>query len=101
MHRLHDYIVLLWHLADVPEVSSADLIQRTRSALTEPTFDCILGLFPPDLCAHHFFAEISFITSISRSRSATIFLSLPFSSSSALSRFTSSLTISPNRLRQA
>src|SRR5262249_62377906 len=49
--------------------------------------------------AHHFFAAISFITSISRSRSATSFFSRKFSASSALSRRTSSAWNVPNRLR--
>src|SRR5215468_9620604 len=40
--------------------------------------------------AHHFFAAISFITSISRSRSATSFFSRKFSASSCFKRRTSS-----------
>ena len=39
----------------------------------------------PSLNAYHFFAAISFITSISKSRSATSFLSRAFSTSSFLS----------------
>jgi hypothetical protein len=50
---------------------------------------------------YHFFAAISFITSISRSRSATSFFSRLFSVSNTLRRFTSLLTISPYRLRHA
>ena len=41
---------------------------------------------PASRHAHHFFAAISFITSISRSRSATSFFSRPFSASSCFSR---------------
>jgi hypothetical protein len=47
--------------------------------------------------AHHFFALISFITSISRSRSATSFFSRAFSASSCLRRLTSSDCIAPKR----
>src|SRR5690606_31299901 len=52
------------------------------------------------LHAYHFFAAISFITSISRSRSATSFLSRPFSPSSCFRRRTSSVPSAPNFLRQ-
>jgi hypothetical protein len=46
-----------------------------------------------------FFAATSFITSISRSRSATSFFSRAFSPSSCFSRLTSSAWKPPNRLR--
>jgi hypothetical protein len=47
-----------------------------------------------------FFAAISFITSISRSRSATSFFRRLFSCSSVRSRFVSSAVIVPKRFRQ-
>src|SRR4029077_8681618 len=47
--------------------------------------------------AHHFFAVTSFITSISRSRSATSFFSRSFSASSRLSRRPSSAWNVPKR----
>src|SRR6516164_9309162 len=55
---------------------------------------------PTSQHAYQFFAAISFITSISRSRSATSFFSRAFSSSSAFSRRTSFASIVPNRRRQ-
>jgi hypothetical protein len=48
-----------------------------------------------------FFRETSFITSISRSRSASNFLSFPFSCSSCRRRFTSTASRAPKRLRYA
>lgn len=50
--------------------------------------------------AHHFFALISFITSISRSRSAKIFLSRAFSCSRRFKSVTWFLSMPPKRLRQ-
>jgi len=47
-----------------------------------------------------FVAAISFITSIARSRSATIFFNRLFSCSSARRRLVSSAVITPKRLRQ-
>src|ERR1700710_2724570 len=70
-HRLDQKTVLARHLAHVAQVGPADLIQRTRSSLAQPARNCIAGLLAAYLYAHHFFAEISFMTSISRSRSAT------------------------------
>src|SRR5690554_305889 len=49
--------------------------------------------------AHHFFAEISFITSISRSRSASSFLSRAFSVRGFFSRFASLGSTPAKRLR--
>lgn len=46
-----------------------------------------------------FFAAISFITSIARSRSASNFLCLPLSTSRLFKRFASSASIAPKRLR--
>ena len=55
--------------------------------------------FPDCVCGRRGDADTSILATVSPS--ATSFLSRPFSISSAFSRFTSSLTISPNRLRQA
>jgi hypothetical protein len=60
----------------------------------------VLHLQPPSGRAHHFFAVISLSTSSSRSRSATIFFSRPFSVSSALSFLVSVALIVPKRFRQ-
>lgn len=70
---------------------------RVQGYAASPTSEPVLG----ESVRSPFFAEISFITSILRSRSATGFFNLVFSTSSALRRFTSSLAISPKRLRQA
>src|SRR6187399_2567975 len=75
------------------------LEQRTRQSAGQTTAASKLDLLPPGVCAHHFFAAISFITSIARSRSASSFFSLPFSDSSAFSFLASSASVAPKRLR--
>ena len=57
-------------------------------------------LLAADGCAYHFFAAISFTTSISRSRSARSFFSLAFSCSNWRSFFTSSAFMPLERWRQ-
>ncbi|MCY0389304.1 IS3 family transposase [Robbsia sp. Bb-Pol-6] len=100
-HRLDDGIILARHLAHITEAGSTHLDQRTRASLAQTARNGIAGLLATYLCARHFFAEISFITSISRFFSGISFFSRPFSTFKAFNRFTSSPTISPKRLRQA
>ncbi len=60
--------------------------QRAGPPRREPTLPAIRHSPPASRHAHQFFAATSFITSISRSRSATSFFSRAFSASSRLSR---------------
>ena len=76
-----------------PPTSARTLVESTaRVAHTYATCATTHGR------AHHFFAATSFITSISRSRSATSFLSFAFSCSSCRSRFTSTASSCPKLL---
>src|SRR4029077_15729169 len=63
--------------------------QRAGPSYRETTLPAIRNLTPTSRHAHQFFAATSFITSISRSRSATSFFSRAFSASSCFSRRTS------------
>src|SRR3954452_509691 len=73
--------------------------QRAGPPRRETALSAISHLFAADRHAHQFFAATSFITSISKSRSATSFFSRPFSISSCRRRRTSSDRNAPNRLR--
>jgi hypothetical protein len=64
-------------------------------AKRETTLPAIRNLTPTSRHAHQFFAATSFITSISRSRSATSFFSRAFSASSCFSRRTSFVQFAP------
>ena len=75
--------------------------QGARAATRQTACTCIRDLRPAHACAYHFFRVISLSTSISRSRSATIFFSRPFSCSSCRSRFTSAGSNVPKCFRQA
>ena len=68
----------------------SDLDQRANPPLRQAAARRVNHLATASRHAHHFFALISFITSISRSRSATSFLSRAFSCSSCFRRRTSS-----------
>jgi hypothetical protein len=63
--------------------------QRAGPPRRETTLPAIHNLPPAGRHAHQFFAATSFITSISRSRSATSFFSRAFSASSCFRRLTS------------
>ena len=88
---------------------------RATIAARRPPAGCVHGLRPDtftqlssclvqepctDGADHTFFAATSFITSISRSRSATSFFSRAFSASSCFRRLTSFAWKPPKRLRQ-
>src|SRR5208283_4642079 len=98
-HRCQHRSILRRHLRLVPHRRSGHPDQRTRPPHRNPAMTRELHLRSARLCAHHFFALISFITSSSRSRSATIFLSRPFSNSSCFRRLTSEASSDPNFLR--
>ena len=80
-HRRQRRGVALDQPRPVAPAGPGHLEQRARSPDRQAALTHIRDLLPPDGCAHHFFAATSFITSISRSRSATSFLSLVFSCS--------------------
>jgi len=100
-HGFDNWSVLHRHLGLVHQPRSGNVHQRTGPSLRHTPANRIPGLLQTRLHAHHFFTAISFITSISRSRSAKIFFNRLFSCSKALSLRTSSVPISPNFLRQA
>src|SRR3546814_836145 len=74
----------------VAQARSSYREKRASPANRETALPAIRHLLPTDRHAHHFFAATSFITSISRSRSATSFFRRAFSASSCFSRRTSS-----------
>ena len=74
--------------------------QGARAAARQAAPLGVGDLLPAHACAYHFFRVISLRTSISRSRSATIFFSRPFSCSSCRSRFTSAGSSVPKCFRQ-
>src|SRR3954447_9255768 len=74
--------------------------KRADSPRRETTLPTIRNLLAASRHAHQFFAATSFITSISRSRSATSFFSRAFSASSCFRRRTSFAPKPPKRLRQ-
>src|SRR5439155_7305348 len=65
--------VLRRQLRPIPQRRPRDSQQRARPATGQSAPSRVLDLLPPAGRAYHFFALISFITSSSRSRSATIF----------------------------
>src|SRR6185437_2701625 len=75
--------------------------QRARSSDRYSSLMQVRDLSTTNGRAYHFFAAISFINSISRSRSASSFFSFAFSPSICRSRFTSTASSLPKRLRQA
>src|SRR3546814_18607172 len=70
----------------VAQARSSYREKRASPANRETALPAIRHLLPTDRHAHHFFAATSFITSISRSRSATSFFRRAFSASSCFSR---------------
>src|SRR4051812_37943043 len=80
-------------------ISGANLDQRASPPLRQPPLRGAGHLLTARRHAHHFFALISFITSISRSRSATSFFSRAFSASSCFRRRTSLAWNVPKRFR--
>jgi hypothetical protein len=89
-----------WGYAEKNYVWTRQAMKQVNEALLEPSPARVLHLLPSNPRAHHFFAAISFMTSISRSRSATSRFSRVFSASRAFRRFASGTSIAPNRLRQ-
>ena len=91
--------ILYGHPRSIAQCRSSHLDQRASPPLRQapPRREHHLGTASRH--AHHFFALISFITSISRSRSATSFFSRAFSASSCFSRRTSSAWNAPIRTR--
>src|SRR3954468_22019540 len=98
-HPRPDWRVLLRQPRLVAQRRAGHLDQRARPPARQAALPRVLDLLPSTARAHHFFAAISFITSISRSRSATMRLSRPFSASRAFSRFASVTSIAPKRFR--
>src|SRR6476661_1349195 len=102
--RLHCFdhrCVLDWQPQLVAERGAGDAEQPAGPALGQAAFASERNLLAPRLRAHHFRWLISFRTSMSRSRSASSFLSLAFSASSDLKRLTSLGASSPKCLRHA
>src|SRR4249919_1788496 len=100
LHPLDHARVLHRLAALVAQRRSRHREQRAGPSYRETTLPAIRNLTPTSRHAHQFFAATSFITSISRSRSATSFFSRAFSASSCFSRRTSFDCNPPNRLRQ-
>src|SRR5271165_4250422 len=75
--------------------------QRARSPYRSTPLADVGDLLPAHGRAHHFFAATSFRISMSMTRSASTFLSRAFSASRWRSRFTSTASSCPKRLRQA
>ncbi|MHB1936831.1 MAG: hypothetical protein ACYCOR_09605 [Acidobacteriaceae bacterium] len=71
--------VLHRHPVFIAEPGATHLKQRAGAPLRKSSSHGIGDLFAARLYAQYFFGVISFIISISRSHSATSFLSLPFS----------------------
>jgi hypothetical protein len=99
-HRRHAGLVRTTHgdaggatgasfAALVAQCRSRHLKQRAGPPHRETTLPAIRNLPPTGRHAHQFFAATSFMTSISRSRSATSFFSRAFSASSCFRRLTS------------
>jgi hypothetical protein len=81
-HHFEHGCVALVQRGLVPDRRSRDVKQRARTAKRDPAPTHVRDLLPPSGRALHFFRATSLITSISRSRSATSFLSFAFSCSS-------------------
>src|SRR5690606_12675824 len=92
--------ILVRHARAVAQARSRHPQKRAGPPLRQSFVHRVFHPSPASRHAHHFFAAISFITSISRSRSASSFLSFAFSASSCLKRRTSDASNVPNRLRQ-
>src|SRR5690606_37754725 len=101
LHRLNHRSVLHGHPQRVIQTGTGNIHQRTGTTLGDATRDGVPRLRQTSLCAYHFFELISFITSISNSRSTSNLRSLAFSASSAFRRLTSSVSMLPNFLRHA
>src|SRR5262249_58223144 len=86
--RQHRPILFLLRRAIVQR-GSPDTKQRASPPLRQTFARRVRYCDTASRHAHHFFAVISFITSISRSRSATSFFSRAFSASSCFRRRTS------------
>src|SRR5690606_3797706 len=99
LHAFDHRGILGRHPGDVPEGGARHAEQRARAPDADPAVDHRRYQRPPSGRAHHFFAVISFMTSISRSRSASSFLSRLFSCCRLRSCLTSVASSWPNRLR--
>src|ERR1700741_3609360 len=100
LHPLNNGCVLRHLAAAVAQPRSCHAEQRAGPSHREATLSAIRNLTSTSRHAHQFFAATSFMTSISRSRSATSFFSRAFSASSCFRRRTSLDCKLPNRLRQ-
>jgi hypothetical protein len=100
LHSLHYRGVLRGLAALIAQRRSRHREQRAGPPRRETTLPAIRNLLPASRHAHQFFAATSFITSISRSRSATSFFSRAFSASTCFSCLTSLAPKPPKRLRQ-
>jgi hypothetical protein len=81
LHPRHHGGILRRLAAVIIQCRSCHREQRAAPPRREPALPAILNLPPASRHAHHFFAATSFITSISRSRSATSFFNRAFSAS--------------------
>src|SRR6185437_2340016 len=99
-HHCHGRCVALDQARLVAQCRSRHGHQRACSSDRDAPLACVRDLAPPNRRAYHFFAAISFMTSISRSRSANSFFSRAFSLSTWRRRFTSTASSLPKRLRQ-
>src|SRR3712207_3723156 len=100
MQLLPQFFVPRLHAAAVVHAGSRHLEQRTRTTERKTLAQGEVDLPTTPACAYHFFALISFMTSISRSRSARSFLRRLFSRSSSFSRAASDASMPPYLLRQ-
>src|SRR5208282_909805 len=89
LHPCDDRRILRRLPARIAQRRSRHPKQRAGPPRREPTLPAIRHLPPAGRHAHQFFEATSFITSISRSRSATSFFRREFSVSSCLRRRTS------------
>lgn len=85
----------------VPIALSLKSQQCARSPLAHASPDHYSGRFSPITKSYHFFLSTSFITSISRSRSASSRFNRAFSCTSVRYSRTSSTSIDPNRFFHA
>src|SRR5512134_1340337 len=89
LERLDQRCVLPRHAQDVAQRRARDSDQPTGAPLRQAAFAHERDLLAPRLRAHHFRRLISLSRSMSRSRSASSFLSFAFSASSVFRRLTS------------
>ena len=95
-HRTDDWRVLDGPHRLIPQRRARHPQQRAGASTRQAPLYRVADLPPTDRRAYQCFLPISFMTSISRSRSATSFFRRPFSCSSCRSRFTSAGSSCPN-----